>query len=149
VDEDSATEPAGFSGRRLLEGEQAAREGPCPAIAVRFGGIYGPGRLRLLRKVLDGAPCTEKPPVYTNRIHRDDCAGVLAHLAWLESPEAAYLAVDGAPAPECEVMTWLAERLGVPAPQRLTSGGRTPARGNKRCRNARLLASGYGFESAR
>lgn len=145
VDETSQTEPTGFAGRRMLEGEQAARSGPCAAVAVRFGGIYGPGRLRLLRRVVDGGECVDAPPVYTNRIHRDDCAGVLAHLAFLEQPEPVYLAVDDEPAPECEVMDWLAARLGVAAPGRRGQGGALPARGNKRCRNARLRASGYAF----
>ena len=40
------------------------------------------------------------------------------------------------------VVSWLAAHLGVPAPRR----ARDPEAGaNKRCRNARLLASGYAF----
>ena len=40
-------------------------------------------------------------------------------------------------------MDWIAGRLGLPAPAR--SGSDTVVAG-KRCRNARLVASGYAFE---
>jgi nucleoside-diphosphate-sugar epimerase len=147
VDEDSPTQPVNFSAKRLLEGEQLALAGSIPALAVRFGGIYGAGRGRLLQRVRDGRPCQETPVVYTNRIHRDDCVGVLRHLLNLLRPDPIYLAVDSEPAPQCAVMDWLARRMGVPAPPRLAAN---PARGdrpqsNKRCRNARLLSTGYRF----
>ncbi len=55
VDEDSPTEPRGFSGRILLEAEALLRERAAQrATVIRFGGIYGPGRERLLREVADG-----------------------------------------------------------------------------------------------
>lgn len=141
VDETSPTEPASFSGRLVLEGERRAAAGPWAGVAVRFGGIYGPGRNRLLERVHQGAPCAADPPAYTNRIHRDDCAGVLAFLLEHPHPEAVYLGVDDDPAPQCQVMDWLADRLGVPHPPRAAAG--TPARGNKRCRNRRLREAGY------
>ncbi|MEM7260173.1 MAG: NAD-dependent epimerase/dehydratase family protein, partial [Pseudomonadota bacterium] len=50
VDEDSATEPVRFNGRRVLQGEQLVRArntGTC----VRYSGIYGPKRLRLINRV--------------------------------------------------------------------------------------------------
>jgi nucleoside-diphosphate-sugar epimerase len=141
VDEASATEPAGFSGRRLLEAEAlVASLGVARPIAVRFGGIYGPGRTWLVERVRAGAPCAAGPPIYTNRIHREDCAGVLAHLLALPDPESCYLGVDSNPAAQCEVMDWIAERIGAPRPAREATGG---SRGSKRCRNARLLATGY------
>lgn len=146
VDEGSPTEPGGFSGRCLLDGERLVLTGPIPGVVARLGGIYGPGRTRLLDAVRRGEPCVDSPPRYTNRIHRDDCAGALAHLLELAAPQAVYLGVDHAPAPECEVMDWLAETLGLPCPPRGDGpGGGSPQRGNKRCRNDRLVASGYRF----
>ena len=140
VDEDSPTEPTRFSGLRMLEAERlAARLGEV-AVSVRFGGIYGEGRTWLVERVRAGARCVAEPPLYTNRIHREDCAGVLAHLLALERPAPCFLAVDGAPAPQCEVMDWIAGRLGLPAPEREAPGA---PRASKRCRNDRLLASGY------
>ncbi|MDZ7751110.1 MAG: NAD(P)H-binding protein [Gammaproteobacteria bacterium] len=149
VDETAATSPGHFTGRNQLAAEAVARDAPWPAIAVRFGGIYGPGRRWLLARVERGEPCA--PGLYTNRIHRDDGAGVLAHLLALEAPEPVYVAVDDAPAPQCEVMDWLAWRLGRPAPPRTHGGtahGGAAAGGTasgKRCSNRRLEASGYQF----
>ena len=47
-DETSATEPSRYNGRVLLEGEQVAQRSGLDYTNVRFGGIYGPGRMRLL-----------------------------------------------------------------------------------------------------
>ena len=76
--------------------------------------------------------------------HRDDCAGVLRHLMGVPSPEELYLGVDCEPTDEAAVLRWLAGALGAPPPRSApeTPGGRG---GNKRCRNQRLLASGYAF----
>ncbi len=146
VDESSATEPTGFSGRCMLAGERLVRASAIGATVVRFGGIYGPGRERLLNRVRGAKPCVDEPPQYTNRIHRDDCAGVLQHLLEHRDPAELYLAVDSDPASQCVVMTWLAERLGLPPPARVVAGEEEAVRGNKRCSNRRLLASGYRFE---
>lgn len=145
VDEASPTEPTRFTGRRLLEGEALVLAATPPGVVVRLAGIYGPGRERLVRQVLDGAPCQAEPPSYTNRIHRDDCAGVLRHLLSVENPAPLYIGVDDAPVAQCEVFTWLAERLGVPPPAHRRSTGEGFVGMNKRCRNQRLRASGYRF----
>lgn len=143
VDESSPTAPARFTGRLLLEGERLCLQGIHPATAVRFGGIYGPGRDRLLRQVRGGATCVEQPPRYTNRIHRDDCAGVLRHLLRLEEVAPIYIGVDCDPAAQCTVMDWLARRMSAPAPRREPARGATGQ--GKRCRNDLLLESGYRF----
>ena len=157
VDEDSPAEADGFSGRCLREGEQRIWESGWTAVAVRFGGIYGPGRTRLIDSVREGsATCFDGSPIYTNRIHRDDCARVLAHLLEYPEPEPLYLAVDDDPAPLDDVLSWLADQLDVPHPPRLphppakpgAETRRDPAtrmRASKRCRNARLRASGFQF----
>jgi nucleoside-diphosphate-sugar epimerase len=148
VDETAPAEPDGFSGRRLLEGERTLASGPFSATVVRFGGIYGPGRHRLIERVRSAKPCIDDPPQYTNRIHRDDCAEALRHLMSLKAPESLYLGVDCEPVEECQVMTWLAHKLGVALPQRVPAmtAEVSAQRGNKRCRNARLQASGYRFK---
>lgn len=140
VDEASSTDGDDPFARLLLQGEAAIGESTAAAVVVRFAGIYGPGRTRLIERVRAGDPCSA---AYTNRIHRDDCAGVLWHLLRLERPLPLYLAADGEPATQCTVMAWMAERLGLPAPPIADAGD--GSRG-KRCRNARLVASGYEFE---
>jgi len=157
VDEETPATADGFSGRCLREGEQLIWDSPWPAVVVRFGGIYGPGRTRLIDSVRDGS-ATRPPgaPVYTNRIHRDDCARVLHHLLDLPNPQPLYLGVDDEPAPLDEVLYWLATQLGVANPPRALQAPLKPAatqnettaarlRASKRCRNARLRASGFQF----
>jgi len=148
VEETSPTEPVLYSGRELLAGEQVVMSSAFPVTVVRLAGIYGPGRTRLIDSVRYGtAVCTDGPPVYTNRIHRDDCAGVLQHLMQLAQPDRLYLAVDHEPAEQYEVLHWLALRLGVPPPwKQVAADGQTGRhRSNKRCRNSKLVATGYVF----
>lgn len=148
VDETSPTEPTSFTGQALVRGERALLGGPWPASVLRLSGIYGPGRTWLVRQVEGGQAKVEPeglegPPRYGNRIHRDDCAGALAHLLGLESVEDIYVGVDHAPAPLAEVYGYVAELLGVdpPGPGEVGRG----RGGNKRLRNARLIESGYTF----
>lgn len=139
VDETSPTEPRGFNGHILLEAEGVLRDAPEQSVSVRLSGIYGPGRTRLVRKVWSGeAIATE---AWTNRIHVEDCAGLLDHLLRLEQPKALYVGSDDTPATTAEVVTWLGETLGVEAP----AAG--PAKSlNKRCSNALLRGDGYVFQ---
>ncbi|MBK6280313.1 MAG: SDR family oxidoreductase [Gammaproteobacteria bacterium] len=148
VDEDSPTEPHGFSGRILLQAEALLRERAAHrATVLRFGGIYGPGRERLLREVAAGIGCAREPVRYTNRIHREDCAGILQFLVGRllrgETLAPLYLGVDSEPAPMWEVRHWIAAELGVALDDAAggAQGGRAP--GSKRCSNRRLLEAGY------
>lgn len=147
VDENSETQPSGFSGQLMHEAEQVLTAHSLPSSVVRFSGIYGPGRDRLIRQVREGRIAAATPPMFSNRIHRDDCAGVLSHLierALNDKPlEAFYLASDCEPAPLHEVMAWLAKRLKVESTDVIQSPLRR--RSSKRCSNARLLDSGYRF----
>jgi nucleoside-diphosphate-sugar epimerase len=148
VDETSPTEPQHFTGRRVLEGERVLLDGPFPATVLRLGGIYGPGRTSLIERVRQGlATCRDGPPLYTNRIHRDDCAGALHHLMTLPQPDSRYIAVDHEPADYCDVLCWLAAQLGAPPPRVEASSGTDTRRHrtNKRCRHDKLITSGYVF----
>lgn len=148
VDESSPAEPTHFTGRTVLAAEALLAASPLPGTALRLGGIYGPGRTRLLEQVRAGrAVVPEGPPLYTNRIHRDDAAGALDHLANLPAADPVYLGVDCDPAPLEEVLGWLAGQMGAPPLPR--GEGATPSgrrrRTRKRCRNDRLRATGYRF----
>ena len=146
VDETSPTEPRSLSGRRLLQGEELVLRGPVPEpVVLRLGGIYGPGRAGALGRLLNAPPREDRPPRYTNPIHRDDCAGALRHLLALPNPRPLYLGVDNDPADRRTIADWLAARLAKVPP---TAGTLAPqkaprVRANKRCSNRRLLASGY------
>jgi nucleoside-diphosphate-sugar epimerase len=145
VNESSPTEPARFSGRIMLEAEQQALNSGIDTTLVRFSGIYGPGRNHLINQVRSGLGAPLEPAHYSNRIHRDDCAGVLQHLIGLRLQNrplhSLYLASDDEPATLHDVMQWLASELGVSI-RETASARRT---GSKRCENARLRASGYRF----
>jgi nucleoside-diphosphate-sugar epimerase len=143
VDEDTPPAPEGFNGAVLLEAEQRLLAGPVRTVVARLAGIYGPGREWLLRRVREGAPC--RADLWTNRIHADDAARMLVHLAGLPDPYPVYLGVDDEPALECAVLGWLAARLGLPAPPAHAEARGALAVGNRRLRNARLKASGFVF----
>jgi nucleoside-diphosphate-sugar epimerase len=147
VDEASPAEPAHATGRILLEGEHAARGAATTAVVLRLGGIYGPGRTRVIDSVRRGEATRAAHPVWTNRIHRDDAARAIAHLLDLREPESLYLGVDREPADQADVLGWIAERLGLPAPPPSARPSRDPRyeRSNKRCRSDRLVASGFRF----
>jgi nucleoside-diphosphate-sugar epimerase len=147
VDETSDTHPSHYSGQRLLEAETLLCDSGLPGIVLRLGGIYGPRRTRLIDEVRQGrAAISRDGPRYTNRIHRDDCAGVLDHLIDLADPADCYLGVDCEPEDEAVVLRWLAGVLGAAPPRQASADRRSEQRsGNKRCRNARLVSSGYSF----
>jgi nucleoside-diphosphate-sugar epimerase len=150
VDEDSRTRPRHFAGEILLLAERLLHASAFDATVVRLGGIYGPGRTRLLERVARGELRVRSDSRhYTNRIHRDDAAGALRHLmfglAGAGAPRDLYLGVDSEPADEAEVARFLAAALGVPPPAESGGAGADSPRrsGSKRCRNDRLLAAGY------
>ncbi len=145
LDEDSPTEPGRFTGQLVLEGERLLAGSPFASTVLRLGGIYGPGRDGMIERLRSGH--AKRSPDwttrFTNRIHRADAAGALAHLATMNAPESLYLGVDSEPTTEADLLKWFAERLGVPVPDQVSDPQRLA--GSKRCRNARLLATGYRF----
>ncbi|HAV04007.1 MAG TPA: NAD(P)-dependent oxidoreductase, partial [Pseudomonas sp.] len=54
IDEDSPTEPTGFTGQVMLEAEQLALGCGLPATCVRMGGLYDPSRPWLQNQVRAG-----------------------------------------------------------------------------------------------
>ncbi|CAM2006484.1 NAD-dependent epimerase/dehydratase family protein [Acanthopleuribacter pedis] len=144
VDETSPTEPTRFSGRILLEAEQLVRESGYAHCVVRLSGIYGPGRFWLLRSIRDGAAYAETPVVYSNRIHIEDAARFMAFLAGHEAAEPLYICSDGSPAPMAEIAAWLRARMAADGIALAPVGaGSSPGRANRRCRNTRMLQTGF------
>ena len=144
VDETSATEPSGFSGRIMLEAEQLLLNCGLPASVVRLTGIYGPGRQWLLNQVRQGYRVVSEPPLYGNRIHADDAAGLLAFLLRADVRgqvlQDCYIGVDDEPAALHEVVAWLREQLAV---TEWSAESTVRRAGSKRCRNARARALGW------
>jgi len=144
VDEDSPAEAAGYSGRIMREAEQLALASGLPATCVRLSGLYGPGREWLLGQVRQGYRVASEPPLYGNRIHVDDAAGLLAYLLQADQRgvalENCYIGVDDDPAPLHKVVAWLRERLGV---SHWSDTAQVRRAGSKRCSNARARALGW------
>jgi nucleoside-diphosphate-sugar epimerase len=143
VDESSSTTPTHFSGRRTLEAERVVLESGVPGTVLRCSGIYGPGRDRLVAAVRRGEPMSIADR-FTNRIHRDDIAGLVTHLIEQGTSDRTLLVSDDEPTTQRQIIDFIAARLGVPAPALAIDAHVSGARGgNKRCNNARLHATGY------
>lgn len=147
VDEESVTEPASISGQIILQAERAFLAHGHGNCNIRFSGIYGRSRSRLLDLVARGDKVQYEPVYYTNRIHRDDCVAVLHFISsrMLSGAlvEPVYLASDDDPAPKWDVYNDLAEKLGVKPPEKAIMPH--DAGQNKRCSNRRLKQLGYRF----
>lgn len=145
VDEDSPTTPDNFSGQRLLQAEQLLSEQRVKHTVIRFAGIYGPGRNRLIEQVKARQGCAQFPELFTNRIHRDDCVGFIQHLISMDLQglpvHSCYIGVDSEPVSLWQVKRWLAGQMNID-PAELSTDSET-RRSSKRCSNQRLLASGY------
>jgi nucleoside-diphosphate-sugar epimerase len=115
VDEGTPPAPATATGAVLLEAErlllEAAKEG-LPTRIVRLSGLYGPGRIWIIDRMRRGL----MPPdaVWMNSCHQDDAAQTV--LAALDRGRngAVYHGTDAMPMRRREVVSFLAERLGIP-----------------------------------
>lgn len=152
VDEASPTKPSRYNGQYLLQAEQQLLQSPYATTIVRFSGVYGPGRDRLLNNVKSGQ-WNRADQHYTNRIHADDCARVLKFL--LQQPEdktihSCYLASDSEPVKANTVKEWIAEKLSLPLPQQqeqqeIDDENKRVSDQGKRCNNQRLIQQGFEF----
>lgn len=150
VDEESIAEPENITSQYIRQAEQQLMDLNPQNIVVRFSGIYGPGREYLLRMAKQQTAIQKIPPYYTNRIHEQDCIGVLVFL--LEQSLAGvamdqcYLASDDNPASMWDVISWLTEHMNCPAPKVKVNDKDVIM--NKRCNNKRLKSLGYQFQYA-
>ena len=145
VDELSPTLPQRFNGKIMLQAEKLALATGA-GTALRLSGIYGPGRLRLIDRVRNGQCSDEDSATWSNRIHSEDCAGVIAHLINQDTLPEVVLGSDSLPATSVEVETFIAKQLGI-VKQYAAPAGNRPKRiaGSKRCNNQLLLSTGYHF----
>lgn len=142
IDESVKPQPADFGGERLLEAEQLLQSLRCSATVLRLSGIYGPGRLRMI-KLAESRSAWPKHNVWTNRIHRDDAATFILFLVKQIMTGAAlqncYIVTDSQPVTQHEVLSWLSVQMGMAAvPESIP-----PAEGGKRLSNRKMLATGY------
>lgn len=140
VDETTPAQAHEFRSKALLMAEAWLQQHlPQQAVTLRLGGIYGPGRTRLLDSLRHQrllAP--EGPGHWSNRIHIEDAAAACVHLLQITQPQPCYIGTDGNPAEKAAFYDQLADLLRVPRPARTPM----PPTG-KRLSNARLLESGW------
>ena len=163
VDELSDTFPEGFSGKILLQAEALLSQFSPLSTCIRFSGIYGGSRSRLIDQVRENEIIVDAPSHITNRIHEDDCVGFLQYLIERDvegkSLLPLYLATDSNPVELNEVLQWISEQLN--SENELIQIGKTDSKmliskerssktspskrrgGNKYCSNKRLLETGY------
>ena len=121
VDEATPPRPERYNGKVLLAAEEEISLRAMGTV-VRFTGIYGPGRHRQIDKAARLARGEETLPAaqWTNRIHRDDCVGLLHSVVsgWLAGREMPPLVVgtDNVGGRNLDVLQWLAAQQGLSLP---------------------------------
>ncbi|HET7414442.1 MAG TPA: NAD-dependent epimerase/dehydratase family protein [Arthrobacter sp.] len=146
VDEQTPASPHSATAEILFKAEELLLARSPNATVLRLAGIYGPGRTRLIDQVKSGAARKSGAVSYTNRIHRDDAAAAIVHLASLDDPARLYLGVDDEPADRTAVLEFLAREMEA-APLAETGGNAMePPRDHKRCSNALLKSTGFSLK---
>lgn len=141
IDESVKAQPADFGGEHLLEAEQLLHSLRCGVTVLRLSGIYGPGRLRMI-KLAESPSAWPEQNVWSNRIHRDDAAAFIVSLVKLVITGAplksCYIVTDSQPVTQHEVLSWLAMQMGMAVPESMP-----PAESGKRLSNREMLATGF------
>ncbi len=155
IDESADCRPRPGRSDNRLEAEkqwrELAAERGVPLAILRLSGIYGAGRNAFVNLEAGTARRIVKPGQIFNRIHVDDIAGSLLHLARLEAG-GVFNVTDDEPAPPQDVVAYAAGLMGVAPPPEIdfdTADLSPMARSfygeNKRVSNAKLKATGYRF----
>ena len=144
IDEDVPAIPSSPTAAVLLQAEQVLRDSLPDVVVLRLGGIYGPGRGRMIDQARRGAATQSGGQHFTNRIHRDDAAAAIVHLSTASpSSQQVFLGVDDMPTHREEVLQFIAAELGIDRP--VGSPDTHGPRSGKQCDNTKLRQSGFTF----
>lgn len=145
VDEYTSAIPDGFSGQTMLACEQLLLDSPYTGAILRCSGIYGPGRNRLLESVRTNSVQIRNE--WTNRVHAEDVARAVVFLmerTHINTRMEVYAVTDCHPALHADVVTWLAQQLGVELrANSMATAVASP--GSKRISNKKLKSVGFTF----
>ncbi len=155
VDETSECRPVSNRSRLRVEAErqwlELGKETGLPVAVLRLSGIYGPGRNAFVNLANGTAKRLIKPGQVFNRIHVEDIAGALWHLAE-RAQGGIFNVTDDLPAPPQDVVAYAAALMGVePPPEipfetaQLSPMARSFYGENKRVSNAAIRKAGYRF----
>lgn len=122
-----------------------------PVAVLRLSGIYGPGRNAMVNLTNGTAKRLIKEGQVFNRIHGEDIAGAVWHLAQ-QNMGGIFNVTDDQPAAPQDVVTYAAGLMGATLPPeipfetaQLSPMARSFYGENKRVSNAALRATGYRF----
>tara|TARA_B110000037_G_scaffold182331_1_gene209923 strand:- start:747 stop:1658 length:912 start_codon:yes stop_codon:yes gene_type:complete len=115
--------PGTERGSIVMESEEIFREGLGGVIqgtVLRLGGIYGPERHMLLNRVRSGqAELSGFGEYYLNLIRLEDIISAMWAVFLFEGKalKASYNVVDDVPSSKNEIVSWMAEQLGLESPE--------------------------------
>lgn len=155
VDEDTPVAPRSERSRQRVAAEddwrRVAEARGTPLATLRLSGIYGPGRNAFVNLREGKAKRLAKPGQVFNRIHVEDIAGSLLHLA-TRREGGVFNVTDDEPAPPQDVVEHAAILAGLPVPPlvdfdeaELSPMARSFYGENKRVSNRKIRQSGYTF----
>lgn len=152
ITENTPAKPDSWRGEIMLRAEQTLFGGSFKGVSLRLGGLYGPGRYMLLRKAdaiiagRDAMPAS----AWTNRIHRDDAAQMIAflinHVLGGVELDSIYNGVDNEPSLNTETLQFMIESLQEPGSSelQLPVNNQVGIQG-KRIDNSRIRSLGFEF----
>ncbi len=140
VDEDASIDATREAGNAIVASEDLLLMWTGRRFVLRLAGIYGPGRHYLVDQLREGKDEVAGLGDYRlNLVHRDDIVSAIwaAFDAPAEVQGGIFNVADDGAAPKAEVVAFLAEKLGLPAP-RFTG---EPARGRRAITPDRVIAN--------
>jgi nucleoside-diphosphate-sugar epimerase len=149
VDEDTPPDPRREGGQAAHAAERDLAAHPLGkrGVILRLAGIYGPGRLPFLEKLIAGDPIPAVSTGSLNLIHVDDAAAAVVaagELPGFDNGPRVYCVSDGQPVERGEYYAEVARLLGAPPPTFTVPDPESPraarAEADRRVRNDRMLA---------
>ncbi|MES3024676.1 MAG: SDR family oxidoreductase [Pseudomonadota bacterium] len=123
IDETRTPAPRNARAKRRVDAEQAlrswARRARGRLAILRVPGIYARDRLPLKRLAEGTAALSEADDVFTNHIHADDLAGIIALALFRGLPGRVYHAVDDTEMKMAQYFDTVADAFGLARPPRL------------------------------
>jgi nucleoside-diphosphate-sugar epimerase len=114
IDDSSEVAPDSARNKLRVEAEDSWRARG--ATVLRVGAIYGPFRGQHERVRSGSARIAGDGSHYVCRLHVEDLAAALLRAVSMKLGPESYVVADDQPAPQGEVVRWLAARLNVPVP---------------------------------
>lgn len=139
VDELTIPDPIKATSKIIMQAENLMQTSGLKHVILRFGGIYGAGRYRMI-EVAKAGNINLKEKEFSNRIHVEDCSNLIKFS--IDNLEGTFIGVDCAPCDKNEVILWIREQLNLD--KNMTEINATKIKG-KRCSNKKILDLGFNF----